>query len=138
ALWGNNSHRTFSWRGAAMTSEDRANPGILDILDTALLGAIRGAVWLPLVAIPRLIQRTLPSVVKLFRVLLLAAVWVFLVFGPLVFLAEVRDLLPGLLIVGWTATACVGSIAGIFRRSRRRAAVRRLQEKPSDLREAFA
>ncbi|QEH34501.1 hypothetical protein OJF2_30400 [Aquisphaera giovannonii] len=119
-----------------MATEDRGNPGMLDILDTALIGAIKGAVWLPLVALPRLIQRTLPSVVKLLRVAVLAAVWLVLVFGPLPFLDGVDDPILGFALAGWTVVACLGSAIGLLRL--RRIALRRPGPKPRDLREAFA
>jgi len=119
-----------------MTTRDREDQGVLDVLDSALVRAIQGAFWFPLVYLPRQIQRSFPWVVKLLRICLLLAVWGVFVFGPFAFLEEVREPLVAVGILAWTLLALVGSVVGVMR-LRKSARARPGTDKPEDLTEAF-
>lgn len=119
-----------------MSTQDREDQSVLDRLDSALVRAIKGAIWLPLVYIPRRIQRSFPVVVKGARVAALLAVWVVCVFGPAAFLGEVDHPFVVIPILAWTLFALAGSVLGVWtlRKSARDAAG---VAKPADLAEAF-
>ena len=119
-----------------MSTQDREDRGVLDRLDSALVMAIKGALWFPLVYIPRQIQGSFPLVVKVARVGGLFAVWLACVFGPASFLGEVNSPFVVMGILAWTVLALAGSAFGVWtlRKSARDTAG---VEKPADLAEAF-
>jgi len=115
---------------------------VLQQLDSALIRAIKGAVWFPLIFLfplaylIRQFRACSLLALRLLRIGFLLLSWGFVVFGPLMFLDEVRDPDIAMAIVVWTLLATVGSIGGVFRvwnfaRARRNAS------KPEDLKEAF-
>jgi len=120
--------------------------GVLEQIDSTLIRAIKGAVWFPLIFLFPLAygirQLRACSIValKLLRIGFLLLAWGLLVFGPLMFLDEVRDPDIAMAIVVWSLIATLGSIGGVFRvwsfaRARREAGN---PGKPKDLKEAFA
>ena len=119
-----------------MTTRDPEDQGVLDVLDSALVRAIKGAFWFPLVYLPRQLQRSFPLAVKLLRVCLLLSVWGAFVFGPAALLDEVRAPLVGTAILAWTLLALVGSVVGVMRLRKSDQAMPGT-EKPEDLAEAF-
>jgi hypothetical protein len=119
-----------------MTTRDREDQGMLDVLDSALVRAIRGAFWFPLVYLPRQLQRSFPLVVKLLRICFLLAVWSVFVFGPLTFLDEIRAPVVGAAILAWTLLTLVGSVIGVMRLRKLTRAMPGT-DKPEDLTEAF-
>ena len=130
-----------------MATHGEADQGVLEQLDSALIRAIKGAVWFPLIflfPLACLIRqfRACSSVLRLLRTGFLLLAWGLLFFGPLMFLDEVRDPDVAMAIVVWSLLATLGSIGGVFRvwnfgrtRARREA---REPGKPEDLKEAFA
>lgn len=109
---------------------------VLDRVDSALLRAIKGAIWFPLVYFPRQIQASTLLVVRLLRIGLLLVLWGAVVFGPATFLGEVHNPVIGMAILAWTLLALVGSIGGVLRfRNLNRAMPN--TRKPEDLREAY-
>ena len=64
---------------------------MLDRLDSALLRAIKGAVWFPLVYLPRQIRASSLLAFRLLRIGFLLVFWGVVVFGPVMFLDEVHD-----------------------------------------------
>lgn len=119
-----------------MTTSERPSPGILETLESALVRAIKGAIWFPVMYLPRQIQKAFPVAVRLLRVLALFAVWVALVCWPLAFIDDIEDPLVGFGVVGWTVMGLVGSVAGVLRH-RKSAARSAAAAKPADLAEAF-
>jgi hypothetical protein len=119
-----------------MATRDREDQDLIDELDSALLRAIRGAFWFPLVYVPRQIQRSFPSVARLLRICLLLAAWGVFVFGPAALLDEVRAPLVGVAILAWTFLALVGSVVGVIRLRKSDRAMPGA-DKPEDLSEAF-
>jgi hypothetical protein len=105
-------------------------------VDSALLRAIKGAIWFPLVYLPRHIQASSSLVAKILRVGFLLFVWGVVVFGPAMLLGEVDEPVIVMAILAWTLLALVGSIGGILRvwKSTRAAPD---TNKHEDLREAF-
>jgi hypothetical protein len=121
-------------RRAIMPTEDG---GLLDLVDTALVRAIKGAFWFPLVYLPRQLHRAFPLAVKLLRIGILLPVWMLIVFGPLGLLEETDDPVAAAVILAWTVLALTGSVVGVWRfRRPHRAEVR--AEKPRNLAEVFA
>ena len=129
-----------------MTTQGRADQGVLEQLDSALIRAIKGAVWFPLIFLFPLAYRIRQAracsllALRLLRIGFLLLAWGFIVFGPLMFLDGVRDPDIAMAIVVWSLIATLGSIGGVFRvwsfaRARREA---RKPGKPEDLKEAFA
>ena len=131
-----------------MATQGRADQGVLEQLDSALIRAIKGALWFPLLfllpvgCLLQLIRAGSIRVLKLLRIGFLLLTWGFVVFGPLMFLKEVRDPDVAMGIVAWSLFATLGSIGGVFRvwnigRTRARCQARE-PGKPEDLKEAFA
>ena len=129
-----------------MTTQGESNQELLDQLDLALIRAIKGAVCFPLVFLfplaylIRQFRACSLLMLRLLRIGFLLLAWGFLVFGPLMFLDEVRDPDLAMAFVAWSLFATLGSIGGVFRvwsfaRARREA---RKPGKPEDLKEAFA
>jgi hypothetical protein len=118
---------------ATHSGEDRE---WLDRVDSALLRAIKGAIWFPLVYLPRQIQASSSPVARILRVGFLLLLWGIVVFGPAMFLGEVDEPVIAMAILAWTLLALVGSIGGVLRvwKSTR---ARPDTNKPEDLREAF-
>ena len=65
-----------------MATHGDADREVLERLDPALVRAIKGAIWFPLVYFPRQLHRTFPLVVRLLRISVLLAVWGVLVLAP--------------------------------------------------------
>ncbi|WP_435016418.1 hypothetical protein TA3x_003984 [Tundrisphaera sp. TA3] len=101
-----------------MGQPDADGRSTLDAIEEALRAGIRGAVWFPLVALPRAIQGAFPLAVKSTRILGLLALWAALVFGPLAVLDEVDEVFVPIL-VAWTVMAGLGSAFGVLRLRRR-------------------
>ncbi|SIO30783.1 hypothetical protein SAMN05444166_3659 [Singulisphaera sp. GP187] len=110
---------------------------MLDQLDSALMRAIKGAIWLPLVYFPRQLQKSFPLVMRLLRIGLLLTIWIALVFGPAMFLGEVDEAVVGVMILAWTVLALAGSIGGVLRFRKLTRAMASSTQKPQDLKEAF-
>jgi len=109
---------------------------VLDRVDSALLRAIKGAIWFPLVYLPRQIQASSLLGMRLLRIGFLLILWGVVVFGPALFLGEVDEPLIAMAILAWTLLALVGSIGSVFRVWKSTRAVPETN-KPEDLREAF-
>ncbi len=129
-----------------MATQGRTDQGVLDQLDSALIRAIKEAVWFPLIFLfplaylIRQFRACSLLALRLLRISFLLIAWGFVVFGPLMFLDDVRDPDIAMAIVVWSLIATLGSIGGVFRvwdfaRARREA---REPGKPQDLKEAFA
>ncbi len=119
-----------------MATQGDADRDVLDRVDSALLRAIKGAIWFPLVYLPRQIQASSLLAIRLLRIGLLLALWGIVVFGPAMILDEVHNAVIEMSILAWTVLALVGSVGGVFRvwKSTR---ARPDTNKPEDLREAF-
>ncbi|WP_406698744.1 hypothetical protein V5E97_07645 [Singulisphaera sp. Ch08] len=109
---------------------------VIDSVDSALLRAIKGAIWFPFVCVPRQIHRSFPLVVKLFRIGFLLALWGTLVFGPTLLLFEVDEPVVVMTVLAWTVLALAGSIGGVLR-LRRLVRAMAGSKKPENLKEAF-
>lgn len=119
------------------THGDVEDQGTLDRLDSALLRAIKGALWFPFVYVPRQLHRSFPVVMRLLRVFILFEIWLAVVFGPAMLLVEVDEPVAVVAILAWTVLALAGSLGGVLRSYwLSRAAVR--TKKPKDLNEVFA
>ncbi len=119
-----------------MTTHDGADGEVLDRVDSALLRAIKGAIWFPLVYLPWQIQASSLLGMRLLRIGFLLILWGAIVFGPVMFLGEVDEPVIAMAILAWTLLALVGSVGGVMRvwKSTRTTPD---TNKPEDLREAF-
>ncbi len=68
-----------------MATHDGADGEVLDRVDSALLRAIKGAIWFPLVYLPRQIQASSLLGMRLLRIGFLLILWGAVVFGPALF-----------------------------------------------------
>jgi len=119
-----------------MATHGDADQEVLDRLDSALLRAIKGAIWFPLVYLPRRIQASSLLAIRLLRIGLLLVFWGIVVFGPATILDEVHNPVIEMAILAWTLLALAGSVGGVFRVWKSTSA-RPDTNKPEDLREAF-
>jgi hypothetical protein len=119
-----------------MSTHGSEDQGVLDRLDSALVRAIKGAIWFPLVYFPRQLHKSFPLVVRLLRIGLLLALWGALVFGPAMFLDEVDESVVAAGILAWTVLALAGSLGGVLR-LRKLSRTMAGAKKPRDLKEAF-
>jgi hypothetical protein len=109
---------------------------VLDRVDSALVRAIKGAIWFPLVYLPRRIQASTSLAARVLRIGVLLALWGTLVFGPATVLDEVHNPVIEMAILAWTLLALIGSVGGVMRVWKSTRAVPDTS-KPEDLREAF-
>ena len=119
-----------------MATHGGADQEVLDRVASALVRAIKGAIWFPLVYLPRQIQASSLLVVRVLRICVLLALCGILVFGPATILDEVHNPVFETAILAWTALALVGSVGGVFGAWKSTRA-RPVADKPDDLREAF-
>ena len=98
-----------------MATHEGADGDVLDRLDSALLRAVKGAIWFPLVYLPRLIQASTSLVARILRVSFLLILWGIVVFGPAMFLGEVDEPVFAMVILAWTVLALVGTVGGVLR-----------------------
>ena len=98
-----------------MATHGDADREVLDRLDSALLRAIKGAIWFPLVYLPRQIRASSLLAFRLLRIGFLLVLWGAVVFGPVTILDEVHNPLIEMAILGWTVLALVGSVGGVLR-----------------------
>ena len=119
-----------------MATHGDADQEVLDRLDSALLRAIKGAIWFPLVYLPRQIQASSLLGMRLLRIGFLLILWGAIVFGPVMFLGEVDEPVIAMAILAWTLLALVGSVGGVLRVWKSNRATPDTN-KPEDLREAF-
>ena len=122
--------------GPNMTTHGSEDQGVLDRLDSALVRAIKGAIWFPLVYFPRQLHKSFPLLVRLLRISVLLALWSVLVFGPAMFLGEVDEPVVAAVILAWTLLALAGSVGGVLRLRKFTRAMAGTK-KPENLKEAF-
>jgi hypothetical protein len=119
-----------------MTTHGDADRGVLDRVDSALVRAIKGAIWFPLVYLPRQVQASSLLGMRLLRIGFLLILWGAVVFGPATILDEVHNPVIEMAILAWTLLALIGSVGGVMRVWKSTRAVPDTN-KPEDLREAF-